>query len=373
MVPAEFGEKGEWTLLGTEGTDQDGDGLVAEDGPGGVDLNRNFPAGWKPPYQQFGAGPYPTSEPEIRAVAAFLREHANIAAVQSFHNSGNLIINPPGPVDDKTLPPRDYEVYKAIARRGEKLLPGYKSINSALELYPVNGSTLDWAYYACGALGFTNEIWDVPREFRAGNDATAEEQLKFLDVLTHRQAFIPWHPFRHPIYGDIELGGYDQFSTRIPPVEYLEDICERNTQFVLFHAESTPLLKIEETRVTKEADGVWRLQAIVVNDGNMDTMPEATRQTGVYRPVFAELQVPKGVTVVEGAERGEYIGTVDQARETKPGTRRREEARVDLGTIRGGAKKIVQWLLVAPAGVTKVTLRVHGRKGGEDEREILLR
>jgi len=350
---------------------------VGEDGPGGVDLNRNFPAGWKPEYQQGGAGSYPLSEPEIRAVAMFLYNHKNIAAVQSFHNNGNLILNPPGPVSDKMLPGRDYEVLKAIARRGEKLLPGYKNIDTALELYPVNGGTLDWAYYVCGAMAFTNEIWNLPREFQANmgtERGTQEEQLKFLDTLTHGQGFIGWKPFRHPIFGDVELGGYDQFATRIPPIEYLEDICQRNTQFVLFHAESMPLLKIHEVRVTPAGADVWRIEADVANNGYMDTMPEATRQTGAYKPVIAELTAPKGVTVIQGAERGQFSPVVDQARETRPGLRRRNEARVDLGSINGLSRTTVQWLVVAPGGAApKVTIRARGQKAGEDMREVELK
>jgi murein tripeptide amidase MpaA len=38
-----------------------------------LDFNRNFPADWKPDWVQTGSGPYPLSEPETRAVAAFLR------------------------------------------------------------------------------------------------------------------------------------------------------------------------------------------------------------------------------------------------------------------------------------------------------------
>src|SRR5205085_9685579 len=51
MVPLQPDEKYEgprYTLLGEEGIDNDGDGLINEDGPGGYDLNRNWPAGWQP-------------------------------------------------------------------------------------------------------------------------------------------------------------------------------------------------------------------------------------------------------------------------------------------------------------------------------------
>jgi len=375
MVPADFGERGEWSLVGwIEGVDADGDGEVAEDPVGGVDMNRNFPAGWKPEHEQRGAGPYPFSEPEIRAVGMFLFQNRNIAAVQSFHNSGNLLLHSPGSVTDKTLPARDREVFKAIAARGEKLLPGYKAIDAAIDLYPTNGNTLDWAYFGCGALGFTNEIWNLPGEFQGrGNGAFDEDghaYLRFLDTI-RRDSYVDWKPFRHPQFGDVELGGYDQFSLRVPPIEYLEDICQRNTQFVLFHAESTPLLRITGTRTERLSAGLWRVEAVVANTGAMDTMPEASRQTGAYRPVIARIEVPQGVRVIQGAEKAENGPVTDLLREARPGLRRRDDRKIDLGIVRGQSKKVVQWIVSVPDGpALSVTVRASGIKAGEDSREI---
>ena len=68
-----------YELLGTEGIDNDGDGLVNEDPPGGYDMNRNWPADWQPDHIQPGAGDYPLCWPETRAVARFLLDHPNVA------------------------------------------------------------------------------------------------------------------------------------------------------------------------------------------------------------------------------------------------------------------------------------------------------
>jgi hypothetical protein len=56
MIRVKPGEKGEWTLLGEEGIDNDGDGKVNEDGEGYVDGNRNWGSNWAPPYVQSGSG-----------------------------------------------------------------------------------------------------------------------------------------------------------------------------------------------------------------------------------------------------------------------------------------------------------------------------
>jgi len=85
------GEHGTFKLY-TEGTDEDGDGFFNEDGPGGVDLNRNFQHAY--PHWQADAGPHMVSEPESRALMDFTIAHRNIAAVLTFGESDNLVTPP---------------------------------------------------------------------------------------------------------------------------------------------------------------------------------------------------------------------------------------------------------------------------------------
>ena len=78
MVRIKPGEKGEWTLLGDEGIDNDGDGRLGEDGEGYVDGNRNWGSNWAPPYVQTGSGDYPFEAAGTRAIAKFLMDRPNI-------------------------------------------------------------------------------------------------------------------------------------------------------------------------------------------------------------------------------------------------------------------------------------------------------
>ncbi len=85
------GETGAFTLY-WEGTDSDGDGFINEDGPGGVDLNRNFQHAY--PYWTGEGGPYMVSEVESRALMDFVLDHRNIAAILAFGESDNLVTPP---------------------------------------------------------------------------------------------------------------------------------------------------------------------------------------------------------------------------------------------------------------------------------------
>jgi hypothetical protein len=85
------GESGAYTLY-WEGRDSDGDGFVNEDGPGGVDLNRNFQHAF--PYWERDAGPHMVSEPETRALMDFTIAHGNVGAILTFGHSDNLVTPP---------------------------------------------------------------------------------------------------------------------------------------------------------------------------------------------------------------------------------------------------------------------------------------
>jgi hypothetical protein len=85
------GETGAFTLY-WEGRDNDGDGFINEDGPGGVDLNRNFQHAY--PYWTADAGPHMVSEVETRALMDFVLDHRNIAAILAFGESDNLVTPP---------------------------------------------------------------------------------------------------------------------------------------------------------------------------------------------------------------------------------------------------------------------------------------
>jgi len=85
------GEKGEYTLF-WEGRDRDGDGFIGEDGPGGVNINRNFMHEY--PNYKAEAGRYMVSEIETRAVLEWMIAHRNVAAILTFGESDNLIVAP---------------------------------------------------------------------------------------------------------------------------------------------------------------------------------------------------------------------------------------------------------------------------------------
>ncbi len=65
-----------------------------------------------------GAGPYPTSEPEVRAQVQFLTSHPNIGGGVSFHTWSGVLLRPFDHSPDDEMVPEDLWVYKKIGVQG---------------------------------------------------------------------------------------------------------------------------------------------------------------------------------------------------------------------------------------------------------------
>ena len=87
------GEKGKYKLL-TEGYDDDKDGQYNEDPAGGYRPDRNFAHGWNETDPE--AGPWPSSDPESKAVMDFLIAHRNVALAVVYGPANNLLELPRG-------------------------------------------------------------------------------------------------------------------------------------------------------------------------------------------------------------------------------------------------------------------------------------
>ncbi len=262
-------EKGEYTRLGSEGIDNDGDGRINEDGPGGYDMNRNWPSDWEPNYVQRGAGEYPFSYPEAAAIGAFLIDHPNVAAVQSYHNAGGMILRGPGGKSREPYYPRsDVSAYDEIGKTGERILPYYRYMVIYKDLYPVHGGFVTWTYEGLGIFSFTNELWSRSQYYygKEGDWPRDQQRLKFGDLLQFGELWMPLKPFDHPTYGEILIGGWNQYASRVPPTFMLEEICHRNFAFTMYHADQMPKISFSRVRVKLLDPGIWEVTAEVKND-----------------------------------------------------------------------------------------------------------
>lgn len=281
----ERGLRGDWILLGREGVDDDGDGRLNEDGLGGYDMNRAWPSDWQPTHVQRGAGDYPLFWPETRAVASFLYEHPNIAAVQSFHNAGGMILRGPGAEVFGEYPAEDLRVYDSLGEDGERMLPFYRYMILWRDLYSVFGGFATWTYEGLGIISFTNELWSRSRRYPEPERAPDDPHW-FDDHLLSSAGFVDWAPYDHPLYGPIEIGGWKKDVGRVPPSFLLEEELHRNAMFCLEHAQAMPEVSLvpEGPTLTELGDETWALDVVLRNARRIPTRTARAAEQSIGMP-----------------------------------------------------------------------------------------
>ncbi len=297
MEPVAEGEVGDYILLGSEGIDDDNDGRVNEDGPGSYDPNRNWGSNWQPNYIQGGAMDYPFQLPETRAMNDFMIAHPNIAGLQSYHNTGGMILRGPGAESSGEYPRSDVSFYDVLGKNGARMLPFYRYIVIWSGLYTVYGGSIDWANDGLGIPSFSNELWnggsqyftspELQKEMQDDNSPISRSKSRYFfdDHLEFGDQYVEWTSFDHPEYGEVEMGGrWKKTQGRLPPRFMNEELCHRNMAFTLYQADEMPMMEMGETSVKKVSGDVFRVWVDIKNPKVTPTIMARAAQNNVVRP-----------------------------------------------------------------------------------------
>ena len=350
MIRVAPGEKGEYELLGMEGIDNDGDGLVNEDGPGGTDANRDWGFNWQPNYIQSGADKYPFAMVENQAVRDFIIKHRNIAGSQSFHNSGGMILRGPSIQGGgaEVYSRSDDNILNTIGMTGQKMIAGYKLLTIWKDMYTVWGGELDWWYGAMGCFAFSNELWNSYLMFY---DTTYTDEFEFDRLLLFEDSFIPWQKYNHPVYGEIEIGGWSKNMGRMHPGFLLESDSHRNAAFCIYNAFQTPKLEVKDIKVKNLAGGLKEITATVENKRMMPTHSCTKLKYKIDPPDYISID---GGTVIAGM----VVLDADYNRNLE---QKKNPQRLEINNIAGYQHVDLKWIV---KGGTKFTVKVESLKGG---------
>jgi hypothetical protein len=380
MEPVPFGETGDYIQLGSEGIDNDGDGMVNEDGPGSYDGNRNWASDWQPDYIQSGAMDYPFQLPEARAVNDFLMAHPNISGVQSYHNSGGMILRGPGAEAAGEYPMSDVRFYDELGQNGERILPFYSYIVIWSGLYTVHGGFIDWTNDGLGIPSFSNELWNGDQYFTSPElkeqqanpqspIAPNASRYYFDRYLEFGDQFVEWKPFDHPQFGKVEMGGvWKKYQGRVPPRFMNEELCHRNMAFSLYQADEMPLIRLGETLVEKVGGDVYRVFVDIANPKVSPTIMAKAAQNNVVRPDLLLIE-GKSVEVVAAS----FIDNKALYKANPTPTALVEQKDLRRIVIRNGHPgKTTRTALLLVKGSGQVTVTYDSVKGGKVSRSITL-
>jgi murein tripeptide amidase MpaA len=345
----------------------------------GLDFNRNFPVEWRPENDQRGAGPYPGSEPEIKAILDFITTHPNINAGITYHTYSGVILRPPSTHPDDDMDSSDLWTYKAIGKRGTELT-GYPNVSvyHDFRYHPkevISGVFDDWLFNHLGIFSFTVEQWDIVG--RAGiedrkfiewmRDHSHEDDLKILqwaDKNIGKEAYIDWYEFDHPQLGKIEIGGWNTMYTwRNPPHHLMGEESERNVPFALTLGKMLPHLEIHTLDVKKVSDETYTINLVVDNDGFFPTYTSNQgKKRGVMREVKVVLKAPENVRFLNGQPK-ENLGHLE-GRSNKLG-------QTFLLATPTDNRARLEWTIKCPAG-SMIELIITSERAGSIHKEIKL-
>ncbi len=312
LVRVEPGEQGEYTVLGYEGIDNDGDGKLNEDAEGYLDPNRNWGSNWKPQYVQRGAGNFPLSGVGLKSVAEYIAARPNIIIGYAFHNYGGMWLRAPAEKSAQ-IPQSDVAAFDVVGNEAVKITPGYV-YHASYDLYPTYGDFTTHLYFIHGILGFVGELFMREQEtFTGKNEKTApgassqrnsstdrnRELLEFNDYLTQGELFKEWEKFDHPQFGEVEIGGWVKMSSRLPHPFMLHDLVHRNASVVLHSAQNTPEVKLEIVEVEKMDANLHQVKIRLHNKNGLPSMTAQAFNRKLYRPDMLSVT---GAKVVAGGK-----------------------------------------------------------------------
>jgi murein tripeptide amidase MpaA len=337
----------------------------------GLDLNRNFPANWRPESDQHGAGPYPASEPEARNLVDFIAKHPNITGTISFHTMSGVLLRPYDDRSDDEFPTDDLWTYQKIGEKGTQIT-SYPNISvfHDFKYHPkqvITGGFDTWTYEHIGVFSWTVEFWSPMKQ--AGiekfkfidwyREHPVEDDFKLLkwnDEVLKGKGYLDWYPYKHPQLGQVELGGWDSMNTwSNPPLEFLEKEIHPFPEWIVWHALISPRLVPLETSVTPLGGDSYRIRFVLQNEGWLPTyVTKKALERKTTRGVIAEIDLPRGAVLQSG------------------------KAREQLGELEGRAYKVVnpdesdegttervkvEWVVKAKKGTKVKLLAKHERAG----------
>ncbi len=373
--PFDVSDEGPFYRVLPEGRVQNWDGVTIKIAPPlwSLDMNRNFPMEWSPEGKQSGAGPFPTSEPEIRAEIEAVVARPNITGSLHYHTFSGVHLRPYSAHPDDDFPSNDLRTYRLIGERATELT-GYPAAAVFHEFKydlkdTISGAADDWMYEHRGVYAWTTEFWSPMRA--AGitdfhmiewlRDHPVADDLKLLawvDAnLEPGEGFVPWYPFEHPELGPVEIGGIDLLNYfGNPPEAFLETEVSHHAEFALFHLLISPLLRFHSVEASPAGEGAWLVRALVENTGWLPTnVTEKAVERKAVRPLELTIDLPEGGGLVGGDAKVEAGQLTGRALRRSLYWWGNDDATTDRAKV--------EWVVEAPAGPSVTVTAKHDRAG----------
>ena len=406
------GEVGMYTLY-WEGVDNDKDGFINEDPPGGIDINRNFQHEY--PYYQPDAGWHMLSELESRAVMDWIIANRNVAIILTLGESDNLIVapdsrgqlssekevdmfafadagnasagrvgmfaaggggfrgtgtggmrqqvtqptetrRPAGRQPATTVTTSDNDYFRDISTKYLELT----GINQQPMVRNPEGAFFQYGYYQYGVASFSTPGWGITgapagpsRRLGAPGGQTAQISVdrQLLRWMDNEgvDGFVNWTKYNHTDLGEVEIGGFKPDAVTNPPAARIASLGASHAEFAVYLSSLYAKVKIAETEVTDHGGGIFRIRAVVENVGILPTAFAQGVTARSVKPTMVQLGVDPEA-IISGSNKTNFFQALAGS----------------------GNRQKYEWLIKGNSG-DRIELKVVSQKGGSDKTTITLR
>ncbi len=267
-----------------------------------------------------------------------------------------------------------------LGKQGERIIPGYRYLISWKDLYTTYGDSGEWLTQTVGAYFYCAEVFQgeseafkgasernepgTPRE-EAVRDIFSEgvserERIKFSDNVDQGELYKPWKPFKHPEYGDVEIGGWVKMSSRLGAPFMIKDLVHRNAMAALFTAKHLPEVSLEVLEVKPLGGDLYRVRTRLANPKAIPSMSYLAQKVNLYPKDTLTVTGPGAKVVAGGLLTDPYRDQV---------TYKKDRPEIQFLAVPGFGKVEYQFLV---EGKGEITLRYASRHGGKLTKAIKL-
>ena len=180
------------------------------------------------------------------------------------------------------------------------------------------------------------------------NETVDQELVAYLDA-QGIDGFVNWTAFDHPTLDNVEIGGFKPLEAVNPPAGSIEELIEKQGEFLLYLSSLFAEIKIARIDVTDHGGGIFRIKAEIENVGFLPTALAHGVTSRSVKPTMVQLGIDPE-NLVSGDAKTSFFQSLDGS----------------------GSRRKFEWIVKGKTG-EKVELRVVSQKGGTDTAEVTLR
>jgi hypothetical protein len=188
----------------------------------------------------------------------------------------------------------------------------------------------------------------MPRRASEGEEHPDAYILSWAEATLKGKGFVPWAPYKHPILGDVEIGGLVPYLKTVPPPEEAEKTILAHASFYIDLMTRLAEVRISEAKAEALEKDLYKITAYVTNPGWFPTSTAQGRKAFTAWPITIRLKTEPGQLLFSGRpiESFPFLGGSGETRK-------------------------LEWTIKAKKG-SKITIAVSSPRLGRTEATVVL-